>query len=231
MDVKALYTNIPNHEGIEAVKETLNNHAKKPIATRVIIKFLYLILTLNNFVFNGINYIQKIGCAMDTICAPAYANNFMEKFEKLHIYPYLRNFSTLYCRFIDDIFFLWNGTECELMKFIHNLNQNHSTIKFEFTYSRTSITFLDTKVYKNENGTLCTTIYRKPSDRRNFLNYKLEHLKALKNSIPYSQALRIKRICSKTSEVIKGLKDNKDAFEKRDYQSKILDHHFERAIV
>ena len=168
---------------------------------------------------------------MDTIYAPAYANNFMEKFEKLHIYPYLRNFSTLYCRFIDDIFFLWNGTECELMKFIHNLNQNHSTIKFEFTYSRTSITFLDTKVYKNENGTLCTTIYRKPSDRRNFLNYKLEHLKALKNSIPYSQALRIKRICSKTSEVIKRLKDNKDAFEKRDYQSKILDHHFERAIV
>ena len=32
LDVKALYTNIPNHEGIEAVKETLNNKAKKPIA-------------------------------------------------------------------------------------------------------------------------------------------------------------------------------------------------------
>ena len=40
LDVKTLYSNIPNHEGIEAVKETLNNQAKKPIATRVIIKFL-----------------------------------------------------------------------------------------------------------------------------------------------------------------------------------------------
>ena len=40
MDVKALYTNIPNHEGIDAVKETLNKQDKKPIATRVVIKFL-----------------------------------------------------------------------------------------------------------------------------------------------------------------------------------------------
>ena len=33
LDVKALYTNIPNYEGIEAVKETLNNQAKKPTAS------------------------------------------------------------------------------------------------------------------------------------------------------------------------------------------------------
>ena len=85
MDVKALYTDIPNHEGIEAVTETLNNQAKKPIAARVIIKILYLILTLNNFLFNGINYLQMKGCAMGTICAPAYANIFMGKFEKLQI--------------------------------------------------------------------------------------------------------------------------------------------------
>ena len=120
MDVKALYTNIPNHEGIEAMKETLNNQAKKPKATRVIIKFLYLILTLHNFAFNGITYIQKNDCDMGKICAPAYANIFMGKFEKLHIYPYLKNFLTFSCRFIDDILFLSNGTESELINFIHN---------------------------------------------------------------------------------------------------------------
>ena len=104
---------------------------------------------------------------MGTICAPGHANIFIGKFDKLHIYPYLRNFSTFYCRFIGDIFFLWNGTEFELIKFIDNLNQKHPTIKFEFTYFRTSIIFLDTKVFKSENGKLCTFIYRKPSDRRN----------------------------------------------------------------
>ena len=82
LDVKSLYTNIPNHEGIEAVKRALNSISQKPIATKVIIKFLFLILTLNNFVFNGIHYLQKIGCAMGTKCAPNYANIFMGKFEK-----------------------------------------------------------------------------------------------------------------------------------------------------
>ena len=86
-------------------------------------------------------------------------------------------------------------TESELIKFIDNLNQKHPIIKFEFTYSRTRITFLDTKVHKNENGTLRTTIYRKPSDCRKFFHYKSAQPKELKDSIPYNQALRIKRIC------------------------------------
>ena len=35
LDVKRLCTNIPNHENIKAVKETLNNQAKKPISSQV----------------------------------------------------------------------------------------------------------------------------------------------------------------------------------------------------
>ena len=42
--------------------------------------------------------------------------------------------------------------------------------------------------------------------------------------------MRTKRIFSETSEVIKDLKDYKDAFIKRGYQSKMLDHHFVRAM-
>ena len=82
LDVKSLYTNIPNYEGIEAVKSVLNSVL--PIATKVIIKSLFLILILNNFVFNGIPYLQKIGCAMGTICAPNYAN--ISKNSKKHTF-------------------------------------------------------------------------------------------------------------------------------------------------
>ena len=85
LDVKSLYTNIPNHELIEEVKSALNSASQKLIATKGIIKFLFLILTLNNFIFDGIHYLQKIGCAMGTIYAPNYANISMGKFEKTHL--------------------------------------------------------------------------------------------------------------------------------------------------
>ena len=58
LDVNSLYTNISNNEGIKAVREAYDNHPNKTVATKVIITFLSLILTLNNFVFNSINYLQ-----------------------------------------------------------------------------------------------------------------------------------------------------------------------------
>ena len=79
MDVKALYTNIPNNEGIAAVKRKHNNYTKKTVATKVIATFLALILTLNN-------YLQIKGRVMGTLCAPTYANIFMSKFEERYIY-------------------------------------------------------------------------------------------------------------------------------------------------
>ena len=51
MDVTSLYTNIPNAEGISAVKRSFDNYSKKTTSTKVITTFLALIRTLNNFVF------------------------------------------------------------------------------------------------------------------------------------------------------------------------------------
>ena len=67
----------------------MNSVPKKPIATKVITKFLFPILTMNNLIFSGIHYLQKLGCAMGTICAPNYANIFMGKFERNFMYPCL----------------------------------------------------------------------------------------------------------------------------------------------
>ena len=148
--MKSLYTNIPNNEGIKAVREAYDNHPNKTVATKVIITFLSLILTLNNFVFNSINYLQIMGCAMGTICAPAYANIFMAQFEKQHIYPYIKNKSILYLRYIDDIFMIWTGTKQELLIFLENLNSKHKTIKFEHNISHSRISFSDTLIYRQE---------------------------------------------------------------------------------
>ena len=70
LDVKPLYTNVSNNEGIKAVKESYEIYKEKTVSAKVIIIFFRLILTLNNFVFHCIHYLQTMGCAMGTICAP-----------------------------------------------------------------------------------------------------------------------------------------------------------------
>ena len=93
---------------------------------------------------------QKLGCAMGTICAPNYANIFMGKFKRNFIYPCLQISSNFYCRFINDILLLWNGSETQLLDFTIRLNSRHDTIKFDFRYSKSGIEFLDIKIYKNK---------------------------------------------------------------------------------
>ena len=132
MDVRSLYTNIPNKEGIEAVETTLK---RKNIRTKIISTFLRLVLTLNNFVFNSQNYLQIKGCAMATKCAPSYANIFMGMFDERYIYPLLEKVSNFYLRFIDDVFLIWTATTDQLMKFKQKINEVHPSIKFGFNFS------------------------------------------------------------------------------------------------
>ena len=71
MDVKALYTNIPNKEGLQALKGAFDKKQHKSIATTVIVTLMTLILTLNNFVFNEkkLPSNQRM-CYGDDMCTP-----------------------------------------------------------------------------------------------------------------------------------------------------------------
>ena len=163
-----------------------------------------------------------MGYTTGTICASAYANTFMAQFEKQHIYPYIKNKSILYLRYIDDIFMIWTGTKQELLIFLEKLNSKHKTIKFEHNISNSNISFLDMLIYKDKNNTLQTTLYRKPTDQQSYLHAHSDHPKSLKRSIPYSQALRIKTICSTLTEYKKHCAILKHNFIERGYEENIL---------
>ena len=92
-----------------------------------------------------------MGCDMGTICAPSYENIFMANFEAKHIYPYIKELSLLYLRYIDDKFTIWKGTKAELMTFIEELNEKHKTIKFDFQILPRKIAFLNAILDKGEN--------------------------------------------------------------------------------
>ena len=137
---------------------------------------------------------------MGTICAPAYANIFMVEFEQKYIYPLIKDKSILFLRYTDDIFMVWTKSEKQLKDFMSEPNQKHPSINFDYKFDCKQIEFLDTLVYIDQQNKLNTTLFRKLSDRENFLNAKSEHLYLLKKSISYSQTLRIRRICSTFQE-------------------------------
>ena len=58
MDVRSLYTSIPNNEGITAAKKKYDSYIHKTLHTNIIATFLALIPMLNNFVFNSRFYLQ-----------------------------------------------------------------------------------------------------------------------------------------------------------------------------
>ena len=76
---------------------------------------------------------------------------------------------------------------------------------------------------------LQTTIYRKQTDRQNYLDARSEHPKSLKDSIPYSQALRIKRICSSQQEFLSHTAKTVNQFQKRGYNRSLIAQKIDKA--
>ena len=141
--------------------------------------------------------------------------------KKIHI-PIYQEFSLIYLRFIDDIFFIWTGSKTDLEKFLNELNTKHPSIKFEYEISKERISFLDSVIYI-KNNKLHTKIFKKKTDHQTFLNINSEHPKSLKSSIPYSQALRIKRICSTKKDFDHHSRELKGRFLKQGYDQKLVD--------
>ena len=112
---------------------------------------------------------------------------------------------------------VWIKSESELRYFMNEINEKHHSIKFDFKFSKESIEFLDTLVYIDSKSRLQTTLYKKPTDCQNYLHAKSAHPFSLKKSIPYSQALRIKRICSTFEEYRKHSQDLIKRFVEKGY--------------
>ena len=156
-------------------------------------------ININNFTFNQENFIQVKGTAMGTRAAPNFANVYMGRLEEKFVYQ-TDQFGYIidWVRFIDDIFLIWNGYNDPLTAFIEYLNGVVPSIKSAHEVSHNSVNFLDTKVIKDTRGNICTDVYQKPTDTHPYLHWTSANPPHLKYSIPYSQALRLRRICSST---------------------------------
>ena len=138
---------------------------------------------------------------MGTKMAPRYANLFMGYLEKalLENSPYK---PLAWFRYIDDVFIIWTHGRDKLDDFLKLANDNVYGMIFEVSedgVSENSIPFLDVKVIL-QNGKLHSDLYIKPTDKFQYLDFKSCHPYHQKANLPYALALRIRRICSNTTD-------------------------------
>ena len=194
LDGTSLYSNIPHDDGIKAFDHLMSEMGKSQ-AGSVISKLINLVLTKNNFQFNGENYLQVLGTAMGTRMAPSFTSLFMGKLE-MDFLDSCDKTPLIWLRFLDDIFMVWNHKEQEFHEFISEINKFHDTIKFTFNYSNKEATFLDVNIKMKENGKLDTSIIGKATNCHKNIEFSSCHPFSCKQGIPYSQTKRYGRITS-----------------------------------
>lgn len=252
IDVCALYTNIPIEAGISSFKAALENRTDKSVPTNFLVELLTIILRNNIFEFNKSLYVQNIGTAMGPSVAPSYANIFMAPIDEL-IKGLAKDLERdvdpvyLYKRFLDDIFLIWTGSPNTLFSFLEKLNEIHPALKFTYTISSpfectitlphdcfchntSSIPFLDTQVSLKE-GNLVTDLYRKETDRCQYLLPSSCHPRHITRNIPYSLAYRLVRICSEKETLFKRFEELKEFLLSRNYHTSVIDPAITRASL
>ena len=100
----------------------------------------------------------------------------------------------------------------------------HPTIKFTHSYNLTtrSTTFLDTCVTIDETNQISTDLYKKETDRVQYLLPTSCHPSHIFNNIPYSLALRLVRICSKEDSLTQRMTELETMLVSREYNRNVV---------
>lgn len=221
MDVKSLYTVIPHRDGLLALKHFFDNRPSPDPPTATLLRLAEMVLTLNHFEVNGDHFNQTRGVSMGTKMGPSYACLFLGFLEKQFHESYDGPQPELDIRYIDDMFGGTTMSASDLQRYIMAFNDYHPAVEVTHNISETSETFLDLEVYI-ENDQIKTTIHYKPTDAHAYLRYDSHHPEACKNSIPYSQLLRLRRICATEDNFLREAQVMMDFFLKRGYPKAIV---------
>ena len=123
--------------------------------------------------------------------------------------------------------FIWSEGEKSLSEFLNfaqafsETEKMKSKIKFTVNQSTDEVSFLDVRVM-NKNGKISTSVYSKPTDSHLYLSQTSNHPKHVLKNIPKSQFLRLRRICSDTSDFMNQCNRYMEYFTNRGYDKEKL---------
>ena len=204
MDVNSLCPNIDHEEGAEACCEYFVQYDISPLLSKFLLRLSYLVLKCDTLSFDSRFFIRL----REQQWVHLWLSTFMTKFET----EMLRDFEAangirpaLWLRYIDDIFFIWTEDDSSPKKFIEFVRtyskseQMKSDITFKIVENKSGVVFLDTRV-KLSGNKLSTTLYSKPTSAHLYLRKNSYNHFSLVKSIPKSQFIRIRRICTSLND-------------------------------
>lgn len=195
MDVSALYSNIPVNDGIRATLKLLEAHQDNvdtlDFSLDDIRALLDFVLKNSYFRFGEDVYRQKMGVAMGNRLVPLFAIIFMHDLET-RILETSSDRPSMWVRYIDDVFGVWQHGLASLDLFHEFVNNQHPLITFSIDHSKESpsIPFLDVSVEIAQDGSIRTELYIKPTHSGILPNYDSAHPQSTKMAIAESQIRR-----------------------------------------
>ena len=230
IDVKDLYTKVPQVEGVLSLKKMLDHLKLKQIGGLKVETFIRLsrfVMQNNYFSYDGQFYHQIRGGAMGSPLTLTVANCYMYFFER-DIVKQVHNSDGLYLRYIDDIFLAINWPIRHLMKQVDRWNKFDLNIQLSANTSLEA-DFLDLHM-ENQDGQLLTKVYHKPSYEPYYLSFNSIHPLHMKKNIPFTMLLRAIRYCSTFQSYLNERESLRMALLLNKYPGKIIDEQYEHLL-
>ena len=197
-DVKALFTSVPTTKAIAIIKQLLEQdqelQQRTSLAIENILSLLEFCITSTCFSFQGKYYEQLDGAAMGSPLSPIVGNLYMESFEVEAIRsaphpPYL------WKRFVDDTFTILQSSQRWFPGTPDSVDQ-HIQFTAEDWRRDGAMPFLDILVTPVRDGSLSTSVYRKPTHTDLHLQWDSHHTLTSKYSVIGTLQHRAQTICS-----------------------------------
>jgi hypothetical protein len=168
-DVSNLFPSVPLDTAINSLKKWLNSLQLDHKSIDEYIRLTNLVMNQNFFQFQGKFYQQDYGAAMGNPLSPFIANVFMTHFET-EFKNKFSYFPSVFVRYVDDIFAIFDTTKYSIDQFINDLNSLYPSIKFTYELEKNNqLAFLDLLLTRNVK--ISYDVYRKPTHTNNYIHH------------------------------------------------------------
>ena len=197
--VKALFTSVPIQPALKIIQKLLEEDQTLPQRTTLTVNnitcLLEFCLTSTYFTFQEKFYEQVEGAAMGSPISPIVAYLYMEDFEMRAINTASQP-PLMWKRSVDDTCVIIKAVQQQI--FLNHINSMVKNIQFTAEEPRTdgSIPFLDILLTPGVDGSIATTVFRKPTHTDLYMQWDSHHAISSKNSVIGTLHYRANTICS-----------------------------------